>query len=240
MPQLTGQISLFPYDFAPVDWTNCDGRILPIFQNQRLFNLIGFTFGGDHQSSFAVPDLTAVAPKNCRYCLSLIDSRSSLDRYEGVLGETFALPTKSQAASNLVACEGQSFTAADYDSLAMYMGDRFGGDGVDLKLPDLKGKPLATDYRYVICVEGNDPVYQGPREPFIGQLILLPFDEAVQSLLRCDGGMVSVQQNTALYGVIGNRFGGDAQKFGLPGVSSAVPTNYNYFISRNGLTPHRP
>lgn len=239
MPRMTGQISLFPYDFAPMGWRDCDGTILPISQNQRLFQLLGFTFGGDHQSAFAVPNLTAVTPKNCRFCISLEDDLSR-DRYEGITGETFALPAKYQSISNLVACEGQSFTAADYDSLAMYMGDRFGGDGVNLKLPDLKGKPLATDYRYVICVDGNDPMFQGPREPFIGQLILLPFDETAQSLLRCDGGMVSVQQNTALYGVIGNRFGGDAQKFGLPGVSSAVPTNYNYFISCNGLTPHRP
>ena len=236
---MVGQISLFPYDFAPRDWTDCDGRLLPIFQNQKLFNLIGFTFGGDHQSSFAVPDLTAIAPKNWRYCLSLIDT-SDPNRYAGVVGETFALPTKSQDASNLVACEGQSFTYSDYPTLAMYMGDRFGGDGGNYKLPDLKGKPLATDYRYVICMEGNDPMMEGARDPLLGQLLLMPYDEARRDLLRCDGQLRSVMQNQSLYDLIGNTFGGNRQQFGLPDVRSATPTDYNYFICANGEYPVRP
>lgn len=239
MSQLIGQISLFPYDFAPMNWTDCDGHMLPVVQNRELFNLIGFTFGGDHQSVFAVPDLTAVAPKNCRYCLSLINS-SDPNRYEGVIGETFALPAKSQDASNLIACEGQSFTSSDYSALAMYMGDRFGTDGDNYKLPNLKGKPLATDYRYVICVEGNDPIMEGARAPLLGQLLLMPYDEARRDLLRCDDQLRSVMQNQSLYELIRNKFGGNTQQFGLPDVRSATPTNYNYFICANGTSPHRP
>lgn len=52
-----GQITLFPYDFAPVGWAFCEGQLVPISQNETLFNLIGTTYGGDGQNTFALPDL---------------------------------------------------------------------------------------------------------------------------------------------------------------------------------------
>ena len=52
-----GSISLVPYNFAPVDTAFCDGSLMPISENEVLFNLIGTTYGGDGQSTFALPDL---------------------------------------------------------------------------------------------------------------------------------------------------------------------------------------
>lgn len=57
MDQYVGQILLTGFNFAPVDWHFCDGSLLPIDQYSTLFNLIGTTFGGDGQSTFALPDL---------------------------------------------------------------------------------------------------------------------------------------------------------------------------------------
>jgi microcystin-dependent protein len=59
---LLGQIMIVPYQFAPKGWAMCNGQILGISQNQALFALLGTTFGGDGQNSFALPDLRGRAP----------------------------------------------------------------------------------------------------------------------------------------------------------------------------------
>ena len=57
-----GEIRMFGGNFAPVGWAFCDGQLLPISENDALFALIGTTYGGDGQETFAVPDLRGRAP----------------------------------------------------------------------------------------------------------------------------------------------------------------------------------
>jgi len=57
-----GEVRLFAGNFAPVGWNKCDGTLLPIAQNDALFNLIGTTYGGDGVNTFAVPDLSGRIP----------------------------------------------------------------------------------------------------------------------------------------------------------------------------------
>ncbi|MBL9133493.1 MAG: phage tail protein [Verrucomicrobiaceae bacterium] len=57
-----GEIRIFAGNFAPAGWQFCDGTLLPISENETLFNLIGTTYGGDGQNTFAVPDLRGRLP----------------------------------------------------------------------------------------------------------------------------------------------------------------------------------
>lgn len=57
-----GEIRLFAGNFAPAGWMFCDGQLLPISENETLFNLIGTTYGGDGQSTFSLPDLRSRVP----------------------------------------------------------------------------------------------------------------------------------------------------------------------------------
>ena len=57
-----GEIRMFGGNFAPVGWAFCRGQLLAISENDVLFNLIGTTYGGDGQSTFALPDLQGRAP----------------------------------------------------------------------------------------------------------------------------------------------------------------------------------
>lgn len=57
-----GEIRIFAGNFAPVGWSLCNGSLVPISQNETLFNLVGTTYGGDGQSTFALPDLRGRAP----------------------------------------------------------------------------------------------------------------------------------------------------------------------------------
>ena len=57
-----GEIRMFAGNFAPAGWMFCEGQLLPISENDTLFNLIGTTYGGDGQSTFALPDLRGRVP----------------------------------------------------------------------------------------------------------------------------------------------------------------------------------
>jgi microcystin-dependent protein len=63
MPQpYVGEIRMFAGNFAPIGWMLCEGQLLPISENETLFQLIGTTYGGDGQSTFALPDLRGRLP----------------------------------------------------------------------------------------------------------------------------------------------------------------------------------
>jgi microcystin-dependent protein len=57
-----GEIRMFGGNFAPQGWALCDGQLLSIAENVALFTLIGTTYGGDGQSTFALPDLRGRVP----------------------------------------------------------------------------------------------------------------------------------------------------------------------------------
>jgi microcystin-dependent protein len=57
-----GEIRMFAGNFQPAGWQFCEGQLLPISENETLFNLIGTTYGGDGQSTFALPDLRGRLP----------------------------------------------------------------------------------------------------------------------------------------------------------------------------------
>jgi len=57
-----GEIRMFAGNFNPSGWMFCDGSLLPISENETLFQLIGTTYGGDGQSTFALPDLRGRIP----------------------------------------------------------------------------------------------------------------------------------------------------------------------------------
>ena len=57
-----GEIRMFAGNFAPAGWMFCEGQLLPISENETLFQLLGTTYGGDGQSTFALPDLRGRVP----------------------------------------------------------------------------------------------------------------------------------------------------------------------------------
>ena len=57
-----GEIRIFAGNFAPNGWMFCEGQVLPISEHETLFQLIGTTYGGDGESTFALPDLRGRLP----------------------------------------------------------------------------------------------------------------------------------------------------------------------------------
>ena len=70
MDYYLGMILAFPYNFVPYQWQRCDGTVLNVQQNTALFSLIGNKFGGNGQTTFAVPNLTnCIQVPNMIYCI---------------------------------------------------------------------------------------------------------------------------------------------------------------------------
>ena len=59
---ILGEIKIFSFGFAPKGWAFCNGQLLPINQNQALFSILGTTYGGNGQTTFALPDLQGRVP----------------------------------------------------------------------------------------------------------------------------------------------------------------------------------
>ncbi len=62
MEPIIAEIKLFAGNFAPRGWALCNGQLLPISQNAALFSILGTTYGGDGQTTFALPDLRSRVP----------------------------------------------------------------------------------------------------------------------------------------------------------------------------------
>ena len=62
MEVFVGQLLLVGFSFPPVGWAFCDGSLLPISGYEALYALIGTTYGGDGQTTFALPDLRGRTP----------------------------------------------------------------------------------------------------------------------------------------------------------------------------------
>jgi len=62
MEPFLGQITLFPFNFAPKGWAFCQGQLMPIQQNTALFSLLGTFYGGNGTTTFGLPDLRGRVP----------------------------------------------------------------------------------------------------------------------------------------------------------------------------------
>ncbi|HWE63357.1 MAG TPA: tail fiber protein [Chloroflexota bacterium] len=57
-----GEVKIIAWNFPPKGWAFCNGQLLPIYQNQALFSILGTTYGGDGRLTFALPNLQGRAP----------------------------------------------------------------------------------------------------------------------------------------------------------------------------------
>jgi microcystin-dependent protein len=117
-----GEIRMFAGNFAPAGWMFCEGQLLPISENETLFNLIGTTYGGDGQSTFGLPDLRGRVPLHFGNGFTLAETGGVEEvtltaqqipaHSHALLGST----TSSNTPSPLNSVYGQSLTASFYNS----------------------------------------------------------------------------------------------------------------------------
>jgi microcystin-dependent protein len=105
-----GSIVLFAGNFAPRGWAFCQGQLLPIAQNAALFSILGTTYGGNGQTTFALPDLRGRAPVGAGQGPGLTNVQ--LGQTGG--SESVVLNANQMPAHNhLLACDSTSAPGAD-------------------------------------------------------------------------------------------------------------------------------
>ena len=107
-----GEIRMFAGNFAPAGWMFCEGQLLPISEYETLFNLIGTTYGGDGQSTFALPDLRGRIPINFGNGFTLAETGgaetitltvSQIPAHSHALLATTTVATQQNPGGNVVA-----------------------------------------------------------------------------------------------------------------------------------------
>lgn len=115
---------MFAGNFAPAGWMFCEGQLLPISEEETLFNLIGTTYGGDGQSTFALPDLRGRVPLHFGNGFTLAEtggveevtlSVNQIPAHNHAFLGTTAFGTQSSPAGNVLA---QTQAIKIYDSSA--------------------------------------------------------------------------------------------------------------------------
>lgn len=132
-------IILFSGNFAPRSWAFCWGQILSIAQNTALFSLLGTTFGGNGQTTFALPDLRGRMPLGTGQGPGLPNIN---------LGEMAGTPTTTLIINNMPAhnhtASGNGLTVAQSASTAAATSNTPGNTLVPAVLPTIGGGPSAT------------------------------------------------------------------------------------------------
>lgn len=134
--------------------------------------------------------------------------------------------------SGCLKCDGSTYNVDDYEALYVVLGYQ-GSVVVDstattFETPDLRASAPEGLTPYIVAMGDfpkptNLPHYRIVTEPYLGEVDYTTNSYPDAGWAFCDGSLLSTSQNTALFSILGNRFGGDGQKtFALPNVSDAV------------------
>ena len=158
----TAEIRPWPANFAPVGWAFCHGQLLSIAQYDALFSLIGTTYGGDGQTTFALPDLRGRVPihQGATYVPGQLGGSETVTLTTGQIPGHSHTP-QAQAGEGTTQSPAGAFWATSEL-------DQFSGSAPDLSLnpgalslagansPHNNMMPFLT-LNFIICLEGIYP-----------------------------------------------------------------------------------
>ncbi len=209
------EIGWFAGNFAPRNSAFSSGQLLSISSNTALFSLVGTTYGGDGRTTFGLPDLRGRAAIGARRGLGLTNRRLG----ERVGEESLAL-TVGQMPSHVHSLPPSGFTT----------GSEGGGQ------PHTEMQPSLA-LNYIIALQGVFPSRNIVGEedtadallgaqPFIGEVSLFGGNFAPRDWAFCDGQLLSINLNQALFSLLGTTYGGDGRTtFALPDLRGRTPVH---------------
>jgi len=193
---LLGQVSLFAGNFAPSGFALAQGQLLPINQNQALFSLLGTTYGGNGINTFALPDLRD---------RTVIGAGQGPGLSDAILG----MPV----GANSLALTDSQMPAHDHTLPGGGTTDPAGGGQA---FDDMQAS-LAL--QYMIAVNGIFPSRDGgaAEGTYLGEIEMFAGNFVPGGFLPADGRLLPINQNTALFSLLGTTYGGDGRtNFALP------------------------
>ena len=187
------------------NWARAAGQLLPISENEALFSLVGTTYGGDGVTTFALPDLRGRAPIGVGTGPGL--SQQLLGQIGGTEDSTL---TVGQMPSHHHAIDPPGF----------FTGNTGNNQPQPTMQPTLALHP-------VIALQGIFPSRNGTGgaidEPLLGQIDLFAGDFAPGGWAFCNGQLLPINQNQALFSILGTTYGGDGRvTFALPDLRGRI------------------
>ncbi|HWT75341.1 MAG TPA: phage tail protein [Mobilitalea sp.] len=235
-----GQISLFPYNRAPLGWMPCDGRSLSVAQYQSLYDLIGNAFGGN-ATNFNLPNLSTKAPITGTKYYIAVEGLYGIDNSAPAIGEVCLLPDSIVPADSDMwkLCDGTALSSTAYPTLYSLITTTYGGTATDFKIPNLSTKNPISGVSYYIATFGLYPSASGiGNEPYLGAIELYAFSFVPQDTINCNGQSIAISGNQALFSLIGYTFGGSGSSFAVPNLSYSLPSmKMKYCMRSVGLYP---
>jgi microcystin-dependent protein len=147
-----GEIRIFAGNFAPAGWMFCDGQLLSISENETLFQLIGTTYGGDGQNTFALPDLQGRLPLHQGNGFVLAQSGG----VETVTLQTQQIPAHAHAMVASTAPGTQNSpsnsVAASSSSILLYIQDVTDSDLAASAVSPIGGSQPHDNFQSYLCV----------------------------------------------------------------------------------------
>lgn len=197
---MIGEVGLFSQDFhGDGTWLPADGALLPISQFSTLFSIIGTTYGGDGIQTFALPDLVG---------RTIVGAGQGQGLGTVVLGERLGTDFLTLSENQMPAHDHALPTggATDIAGGSQPVGNRQASLGLN----------------YMVAIEGVVPATGGngavpENTPFLGEIAAFAGNFAPQGWAIADGRLLSIQQNLALFSVLGTLYGGNGiTTFALP------------------------
>lgn len=148
-----GEIRMFAGNFAPAGWMFCEGQLLPISEYETLFQLIGTTYGGDGQSTFALPDLRGRLPAHQGNGFILAETGGT----EEITLTVSQIPAHSHpllASSDLGSASGVANNLlARSPSASIYLEDVSTVNMSPLAISSVGGSQPHTNFQPYLCVD---------------------------------------------------------------------------------------
>ena len=194
-----GFVYNFAGNFAPAGTAAAQGQVLPIVQNTPLFSLLGTTYGGNGQTTYALPNLTGTAIVGTGTGAGL--STQNLGANTGTVSVTLST---AQLPAHVHTLSAGGVTGATG-----------GNQPIDNMQPSL---PLTR----VIATEGVYPL-PGAGAAFLGQVATFAGNFAPGGWMAANGQLLQIAQNTALFSILGTTYGGNGvTTFALPDLQGRV------------------
>ena len=243
-----GEIRMFAGNFAPRGWAFCDGQLLAVSQNEALFSLLSTMYGGDGKTTFGVPDMRGripIHPGSSPY--DHLGTKGGQEQVSLTVKELPPRPLKGTTATATTVnpvgnapahgataylSQGSTFVAMADNAIS---NNHIAGGGQ----PHDNLMPFVCIH-FIIALVGVYPSPNGESpmsEPFIGEIQIFAGNFAPRDWALCNGQLLAIAQNTQLFSIIGNTYGGDGRTTtGLPNLMGHAPMHPG---EGPGLTPRR-
>ncbi len=235
MYNVTGVVNLISYTFEPPGQIYANGQLLSITEYPDLYSAIGTKFGGDGETTFAVPDLGKTG--DVSYVITPTPARTT---QIGFPGQIMLCPFDTPP-ENWSLCNGSLQRIVDHGLLWSRIGNDYGGDENEgtFGLPDIPtiktGQKAGSTLNYMICFG----TFERPT-PFIGDILYAVGKLSTAGAFTwhdCNGAALSIEEYRALYALIADEYGGgEPGKFSIP----QLPGPFEYVRAVLGVSGEFP